>query len=122
MLNIYFLSLYYSGLKRIAVCDSNGTVSSVLTTSSMMNEVHKHWSLIPLSSRRLTVADLILPEGGPFQISENARPIDAFTQMINKEVHALSVFEEGGKLSDVISLRDLRGIELNLGIVKIDFI
>jgi CBS domain-containing protein len=109
-------SLYYAweamirrGRKRLAVVDDSQQVYSVLTQSMLIG-----WAYNNLDEQLKAIKDVSSRQIGyerpVISVSEHDSTISAFRLMAEKGVHGVAVVDTKGQLTDVLSIRDLRGI------------
>jgi CBS-domain-containing membrane protein len=105
-----FEMLARSGFHRVAVLNAEKQIATVITQSMMLDWIHQNLNLLNPTLRNLSAADMVLHHNVPHLVKSTDRTLLAFEKMTEYDISGLGVVDENGKLTDVISNRDLRGL------------
>lgn len=92
---------------RVPVIDHQGRVSNLITQSSIVSFLAAHIDKLGNIAGQ-TVSSLLLGHKDVFTVGINARAIDAFKIMTDRDISAVGVVDEEGRLIGNISVRDIR--------------
>jgi len=109
---IHVFEMLARGHPRVAICDEQRKVVSLVTQSMMMNYVHQRINELPVDIRNCKVKNMRLFEK-LLCVHSDDRPLKAFNMMVANEVSGLAVVDNSERLVDVISVRDLRGLKMD---------
>jgi CBS-domain-containing membrane protein len=102
-----------SDVPRVAVLTPDRQIATIITQSMMVNYVHAHMVLLTNEARRMPVSAMLLHHHEPYLVRATDKALLAFQTMSEKGVTGLGVVDAHGKLVDVISARDLRGLTID---------
>ena len=77
-----------------------------------MDYIRNNMNLMSPELRNRQVKQLTLHQSAPLCINESDRPLTAFNLMIQNEISGLGVLNDKGELTNVMSIRDLRGLQM----------
>jgi 5'-AMP-activated protein kinase regulatory gamma subunit len=98
------------GMNRVPVLDENNNLANLITNSQMLRYVHSHMKQLG-GVKDKPISQFTMPHNEVICIHEEEPAHKAFTMMINKNVGGLAVIDANGKLTENISLRDLKAIQ-----------
>ncbi len=102
-----------SGAARVAVLTPDRQIATIITQSMMVNYIHANMALLSNEVRRMPVSAMLLHHHEPYLVRATDKALLAFQTMSEKGVTGLGVVDAHGKLVDVISARDLRGLTID---------
>ena len=102
-----------SDVPRVAILTSEQQVATIITQSMMVRHVHANMALLSNELRRMPVSAMLLHHDEPYCVRTTDKALLAFQIMSEKGVTGLGVVDAHGKLVDVISARDLRGLTID---------
>jgi len=95
------------GIHRIPVVNDQNEIRDIITQSMMIDFIWQNIESISTVAET-KVSDFEAPRRDLMVIDRDARAIQAFKDMADQDLSGLGVVDAGGRLVDVISLRDMK--------------